>query len=103
VRPWRLLTQDIAISSNGVLPMADRDQSRQPTHRAYSVIKREGQDDFWLNLGLAFAHKDGKGLNIILQAFPLDGKIVLREPSEDEQEKTGDVRGEDRARRSGSR
>jgi hypothetical protein len=26
-----------------------------------------------------FPHKDGKGLNIILQAFPLDGKIVCRE------------------------
>ena len=83
--------------------MADRDQSRQPTHRAYSVIKREGQDDFWLNLGLAFAHKDGKGLNIILQAFPLDGKIVLREPSEDDQDKSGDKAGENRSRRSGSR
>jgi hypothetical protein len=36
--------------------MADRDQPQQPTHRAYSVIKREGQEDFWLNLGLAFPH-----------------------------------------------
>jgi hypothetical protein len=59
--------------------MAERDQPQQPTHRAYSVIKREGQDDFWLNLGLAFPHKDGKGFNIMLQAFPLDGKIVCRE------------------------
>ena len=59
--------------------MAEKSESRQPTHRAYSVIKREGQDDFWLNLGLVFAHKDGKGLNIMLQALPLDGKIVCRE------------------------
>jgi hypothetical protein len=55
------------------------------THRAYTVIKREGQDDFWLNLGLVFAHKDGKGLNIMLQAFPLDGKIVCREITEEDQ------------------
>lgn len=59
--------------------MAEKSESRQPTHRAYSVIRREGQDDFWLNIGLVFAHKDGKGLNIMLQAFPLDGKIVCRE------------------------
>jgi hypothetical protein len=59
--------------------MADKDQPRQPSHRAYSVIRREGQDDYWLNVGLVFPHKDGKGLNIILQAFPLDGKIVCRE------------------------
>ena len=59
--------------------MADKEQPRQPTHRAYSVINREGQDDFWLNIGLVFAHKDGSGYNIMLQAFPLDGKIVCRE------------------------
>jgi hypothetical protein len=59
--------------------MAEKEQSKLPTHRAYSVIRREGQDDFWLNVGLAFPHKDGKGFNIMLQAFPLDGKIVCRE------------------------
>ena len=64
--------------------MADRDETKQPTHRVYSVIRREGQDDFWLNLGLAFAHKDGKGFNIMKQAFPLDGKIVCREVSDDD-------------------
>lgn len=65
--------------------MADKDAPRQPTHRAYSVIRREGQDDFWLNLGLVFPHKDGGGFNIMLQAFPLDGKIVCREISDDEE------------------
>ena len=29
--------------------MADK-EPRQPTHRAYSVIRREGQDDYWLNI-----------------------------------------------------
>lgn len=65
--------------------MADKEQPRQPTHRAFSVIRREGQDDFWLNLGLAFPHKDGKGFNIVLQALPLDGKIVCREVAEGEE------------------
>jgi hypothetical protein len=63
--------------------MAER-QPAAPTHRAYSVIKREGQDDYWLNLGLAFPHKDGNGFNIVLQAYPLDGKIVLREITDDD-------------------
>ena len=63
--------------------MAER-QPATPTHRAYSVIKREGQDDYWLNLGLAFPHKDGGGFNIILQALPIDGKIVCREITDDE-------------------
>ena len=58
--------------------------SAAPTHRAYSVIRREGQDDYWLNIGLAFPHKDGKGFNIVLQALPLDGKIVCREAGDDD-------------------
>ncbi len=65
--------------------MADREQPKQPTHRAYSVIRREGQDDFWLNLGLVFPHKDGSGFNIMLQAFPLDGKIVVRAITNDDE------------------
>ena len=66
--------------------MADRDKDapKQPTHRTYSVIRREGQDDFWLNVGLVFPHKDGKGFNIMLQALPLDGKLVCREVAEDD-------------------
>ena len=64
--------------------MADK-EPRQPTHRAYFVIKREGQDDYWLNIGLVFAHKDNGGFNIMLQAFPLDGKIVCREIAEGEE------------------
>src|SRR3974377_650281 len=51
------------------VPMADK-EPRQPTHRAYSVIRREGQDDYWLNIGLVFPHKDNGGFNIMLQAFP---------------------------------
>jgi hypothetical protein len=65
--------------------VAEREQPKVPTHRAYSVIRREGQDDFWLNVGLVFPHKDERGFNIMLQAFPLDGKIVCRAITEDEQ------------------
>jgi hypothetical protein len=66
--------------------MAEKEQPRQPTHRAYSVIRREGQDDFWLNVGLVFPHKDGGGFNIMLQALPLDGKIVCREITDEDRD-----------------
>jgi len=56
----------------------------QPAYRAYTVIKREGQDDFWLAIGAAFMHQDGDGYNIVLQALPIDGKIVLRLPKDDQ-------------------
>lgn len=65
--------------------MAER-QHATPTHRVYTVIQRDGQDDFWLNIGLAFPHKDGNGFNIVLQALPLDGKIVCREITDEDAE-----------------
>jgi hypothetical protein len=59
--------------------------NQQPDFRAYTVIKRgEGQDDFWLAIGAAFQHQDGDGYNIVLQALPIDGKIVLRMPKDDQ-------------------
>jgi hypothetical protein len=64
--------------------------NQQPSHRAYTIVKREGQDDFWLAIGAAFPHQSGDGFNVILQALPIpsgDGqcKIVLRPPRDDDQ------------------
>ena len=60
-----------------------------PAYRAYTVVKREGKDDYWLNVGVAFKHEDGEGYNILLQALPTDAKLVLRtyKEREEEQEK----------------
>jgi hypothetical protein len=63
-----------------------RESHQSPTHRAYTVIKRgEGQDDYWLNIGAAFPHQDGKGFNVVLQALPTDAKIVIREASDQDE------------------
>lgn len=56
----------------------------QPAFRAYTVVRREGQEDFWLPIGAAFSHADGGGFNVVLQALPIDGRIVLRQPKEDD-------------------
>jgi Transcriptional regulator PadR-like family len=75
----------------------------QPAYQAYTVIKREGQDDFWLNIGAAFFHADREGINVILQALPLGGKIVLRPPKQQD-DKQNDTpanngkRGQDKSR-----
>jgi len=58
--------------------------NQQPSYQAYTVVKREGQDDFWLNIGAAFMHQDGDGYNVVLQALPINGKIVLRLPKSQE-------------------
>jgi hypothetical protein len=49
-------------------------------YKAYSVSKREGQDDWWTECGGVFAHADGQGFTVLLQCLPLDGRIVLRLP-----------------------
>ena len=41
----------------------------KPAYRAYTVVKRENKDDFWLNIGVAFPHDDKDGFNLLLQAF----------------------------------
>jgi hypothetical protein len=41
------------------------------TSNPRTVVKREGQDDFWLAIGAAFPHQSGDGFNVILQALPL--------------------------------
>jgi hypothetical protein len=47
-------------------------------YRVYAVVPRPKQDDYWLNIGAAFPHDDGEGYNIILQAHPIDNKLVVR-------------------------
>ena len=54
--------------------------AQQPNYTAYTVVKRDGQDDFWIAIGGAWMHQDGDGYNVVLQALPIDGKIVLRLP-----------------------
>jgi hypothetical protein len=68
----------------------EQHEMSKPTHRAYSVTKTRGQGcDYWLNIGVCFAHEDKDGFNLLLQALPLDGKIVLRTYKEDEEEEKG--------------
>lgn len=56
--------------------------TKLPSHVAYQVRDREGQKGFWTRIGTAWAHADGKGFNIQLEATPLDGRIVLRVATE---------------------
>ena len=57
--------------------------TQRPNYKCYTVIEREGAEPFWLPIGAAFMHQDGDGYNIVLQALPIDGKIVLRLPKDE--------------------
>jgi hypothetical protein len=64
---------------------------QQPMYRAYTVVDRDKEAPFWLNIGVAFVHKDAKGFNVILQALPLNGKLVLRQYEEEPQASEAEV------------
>lgn len=56
--------------------------SKAPTHIAYHVRDGKGDKGFWTRIGAAWAARDGKGFNLQLDVVPLDGKVILRLPTE---------------------
>lgn len=54
--------------------------TNKPTHFVYTVRDGgENNKDYWTKIGIAYAHKDGKGFSLSLDALPLDGKLTIRE------------------------
>jgi hypothetical protein len=66
----------------------------KPDFNVYT-LDGEGKNAFWLKVGAAWRHEDGKGFNLKLQALPLDGRLVLREPKADD--KSGEEPAEQKA------
>lgn len=56
----------------------------KPTHHAYQVRDRDrdGEKGFWTRIGSAWAHKDGQGFSLHLDALPVDGRLSLRVATE---------------------
>ena len=53
----------------------------KPTHIAYTVREYEVEGKKkgdWLQVGVAFAHKDSKGFDLRLEAMPINGRVTLR-------------------------
>jgi hypothetical protein len=55
---------------------------KKPDFVAFNVRPRNDKKSRWTEIGVAFRHKDGNGLDILIDAVPLSGKIVLRLPAE---------------------
>lgn len=61
-----------------------RNEKTQRPHAVY-VVEGEGDKAFWTKIGAAWAHDDGKGFNIQLSCFPVNGRLVIREPKVDQE------------------
>ncbi len=58
---------------------------KRPTYNVFAVTERGEDRKDWFEIGAAWAHSDGKGLNITLKALPLAGaQIVMRVPKPSE-------------------
>jgi len=54
--------------------------SKPKYFEVFTIIERkDDEDDFWLRIGTAFENKDGS-LNVLLNAFPVNAKLHIREP-----------------------
>jgi hypothetical protein len=61
----------------------------KPVYIAYTVKEYKVGNEkrsAWSRIGAAFAHKDGEGLEVTLDAFPVDGRVTLRKPKAEEAE-----------------
>ncbi len=58
--------------------------SKSPKYLVYAV-KDRGKDKkaIWTRIGAAWEQQKGGGINLELEALPLDGKLVLMPPKAD--------------------
>ena len=61
----------------------DLQNPNSPELYAWNVTGTD-QKSHWTKIGAAWSNKDGKGFNITLEALPVNGKIVLRPPFQEE-------------------
>ncbi len=59
--------------------------SSAPNYVAYQLTERKTEEKpFWNRIGVGFMHRDGGGLNLVLNSLPIDGKVTLRASSASE-------------------
>lgn len=59
----------------------DTTNTKRPTHTAFSVrkYKKNGEHKSARTpIGAAWLHGDGEGFDIVLEAFPVNGRVTLR-------------------------
>jgi hypothetical protein len=52
-------------------------EPKRPTHNIWRVTG-DNKDARWVKVGAAWPNRDGKGLNLVFDAVPVTGRIVLR-------------------------
>ncbi len=68
--------------------MTNSNESKRPTHIIWQVI---GETDKarWTRIGAGWTNRDGKGLMLKFDAYPLAGRTMVREVTETEDASNG--------------
>lgn len=56
-------------------------ETKAPDFIAWHVAQK-GEKSYWNKVGASWKHKDGKGMTLQLEVVPINGRIVLRTPSD---------------------
>ena len=56
-------------------------ETKAPDFIAWHV-QQKGEKSYWNKVGASWKHKDGKGMTLQLETLPINGRIVLRVPSD---------------------
>jgi hypothetical protein len=62
--------------------------NKRPTHVIWQVIDYE-EKSRWIRVGAAWPNKDGKGLALVFDSYPVIGRIQVREISEQQPDGNG--------------
>jgi len=62
----------------------NKPKGKSPTHVIWQVIG-EGDDARWIRVGAGWENRDGKGMSLRFDAYPVVGRTVIRELSDPDQ------------------
>lgn len=68
---------------------AEQNQKKRPDFNAYHVKKYGEGKSNWTQIGAAWKHADGSGINLMLDCVPIDGRVTLLIPSKKDGQKQG--------------
>lgn len=69
----------------------EQNTNSKPSHLVYLVSEMgEGQKSKWDQIGAAWEHKDGEGMNIQLKVFPVNGRLTIRRRKDKKEENGAD-------------
>lgn len=55
-------------------------KGKPPTHIIWQVIDGKTREDArWIRVGAAWQNKDGRGMNVFFDSYPIVGRTVIRE------------------------